>query len=323
MPSPHDRLVKSVHGEPKYASQALHQALAPEVLRWLDLADMERVDRSFVDEALSERHADLLFSMRLRGAQQERAQAFAYLLFEHQSTPDPLMPFRLLGYMLRIWERWLRENSRARRLPLIFPLVLYHGQVRWTAPLDLAGLIHLPSGAEQDLGLALPHLGYELLDLSAIPDAELRGGALLVLTHLLLKHHAEGRLAERLEEWMHLLIRASGEEGLRALELVARYILETDARPNNEAQLRRIASEALGKAAEEAVMTTADRLRAEGRQEGRREEAARLLLRALRLRYGEPTPDTLTRIALAELETLEGWMDRLLCSESVEGLTPT
>ncbi|MGQ0504334.1 MAG: Rpn family recombination-promoting nuclease/putative transposase, partial [Myxococcaceae bacterium] len=39
------------------------------------------------------------------------------LLFEHQSGVDAMMPFRLLCYVTRVWERWLKENPKARRLP--------------------------------------------------------------------------------------------------------------------------------------------------------------------------------------------------------------
>ena len=32
--------------------------------------------------------------------------AFVYVLIEHQSSPDPMMPLRMLRYVMRIWERW-------------------------------------------------------------------------------------------------------------------------------------------------------------------------------------------------------------------------
>ncbi len=45
-----------------------------------------------------------------------------YLLFEHQSTPDPWMPLRLLGYKKDIWARQFHdlvlwpEEPRTRQL---------------------------------------------------------------------------------------------------------------------------------------------------------------------------------------------------------------
>ncbi|MCB9742450.1 MAG: Rpn family recombination-promoting nuclease/putative transposase [Alphaproteobacteria bacterium] len=334
MPSPHDRLVKAVYGEHRHAVAALQDALPPELLRWLDLGRLERVDRSFVDEALSERHADLLFSIGLRDAPPDQGEALVYLLFEHQSTPEPLMAFRVLGYMLRVWERWLSEHPHATRLPFVYPLVLYHGAARWTAPLDLAELIALPEPALKELAGALPRLQHDLLDLSAIPDEELRGTAMLVLTQRLLKHYACGELVARLSSWRDVYRRAAAEDGLRAVELVVRYILEVDARADNEVGLLRLSGEVLGPQAEEKVMTTADRLRAEGRLEGRREgrQEGRQegleeglqeglqegLIKGLRYRFGAPTASLLARIQAADVATLRAWMERLFTADSVD-----
>jgi len=51
---------------------------------------------SYVDEALSASQSDLLFSVRVA----ERP-ALLFILFEHQSQPDRLMPLRLLRHILR------------------------------------------------------------------------------------------------------------------------------------------------------------------------------------------------------------------------------
>lgn len=60
----------------------------------------------------------------------DAAGLLLYILFEHQSTPDPLMPYRMLRYALRIWDRWLTEHEGARSLPPLLPLVLFHGGQR-------------------------------------------------------------------------------------------------------------------------------------------------------------------------------------------------
>ena len=66
---------------------------------------------SYVDEALKERHSDLLFSIQTIGG----APLLVYLLFEHQSTVDTLMVYRLLRYMVRIWEDYLAAHPEAKR----------------------------------------------------------------------------------------------------------------------------------------------------------------------------------------------------------------
>ena len=63
---------------------------------------------SFVDEDLSAVHSDLLYRVQLAGR-----PAFVYVLLEHQSTVDTLMPLRLLGYLVRVLERHAREADVA------------------------------------------------------------------------------------------------------------------------------------------------------------------------------------------------------------------
>ena len=54
------------------------------------------------------------------------------------------MLFRLLRYMVRIWERWWKAHPDAQRLPLLIPIVLYHGAERWSAPLAFEDRVAVP-----------------------------------------------------------------------------------------------------------------------------------------------------------------------------------
>jgi hypothetical protein len=53
-----------------------------------------------------EKRTGSFFTIRCNGH-----AAFLYVLFEHQSTNDPLMAFRLLRYLVRIWEAVLVEPN--------------------------------------------------------------------------------------------------------------------------------------------------------------------------------------------------------------------
>jgi hypothetical protein len=50
------------------------------------------------------------------------------------------MPFRLLKYMVRIWDHWQRSTEGAKKLPPIIPLVLSHAPSGWKAARDLLEL---------------------------------------------------------------------------------------------------------------------------------------------------------------------------------------
>jgi predicted transposase YdaD len=69
------------------------------------------VPGSFVDEALRWRHSEVLFTAPLDGH-----DALLYVLIEHQSSDDPLMVFRMLRYVTRIWDQRLFSVAGMRRM---------------------------------------------------------------------------------------------------------------------------------------------------------------------------------------------------------------
>jgi hypothetical protein len=97
--SPHDALFKHVFSQPEHAASELRAVLPAGLSARLDWSSLELEPSSFVDEHLRGRQADLLFRVGCAGR-----SAFLYILFEHQSTTDALMAFRLLRYMTRIWD---------------------------------------------------------------------------------------------------------------------------------------------------------------------------------------------------------------------------
>jgi predicted transposase/invertase (TIGR01784 family) len=108
--TPHDALFKAVFSQPEHAAGELRHLLPPTFAERIDWPTLALVSGAYVDEDLRHSHSDLLFSARCEGA-----SVLLYLLFEHQSTHDPLMAYRLLRYMVRIWEAVLAEDpARAR-----------------------------------------------------------------------------------------------------------------------------------------------------------------------------------------------------------------
>ncbi|WP_280458129.1 DUF4351 domain-containing protein [Nocardia carnea] len=69
----------------------------------------------------------------------------------------------------------------------------------------------------------------------------------------------------------------------------------------------------LGPRAKEVAVTTAERLRAEGRAE----EAARMLLKLLAAKFGTPPAETVHRVRSADTDELEAWMPRVLTATTL------
>jgi len=88
--------------------------------------------------------------------------AYLYFLFEHQSHPQAMMGFRLLKYMLRLWDAILKDNPAMKSLPPIIPMVLYQSKAKWNASLEF---IDLFKPVDDRLKCYAPNFQYLLVDL--------------------------------------------------------------------------------------------------------------------------------------------------------------
>src|SRR5262245_56632449 len=124
----HDALFRATFSNVEHAAGELRRMLPEAIVERIDWSTLAHEPGSFVDEQLAQHHADLLFSAQMAGR-----TAYLYVLFEHQSTVDPLMPFRLLRYTVRIWDQLLGEAPGAKKVPVTIPQVLHHSETGWTA----------------------------------------------------------------------------------------------------------------------------------------------------------------------------------------------
>ncbi|MEZ4238744.1 MAG: Rpn family recombination-promoting nuclease/putative transposase [Myxococcota bacterium] len=216
---PHDALFRFAFTQPAVAAAHFRAALpvvVAEAARWETL---ELVPGSFVDEELVQVHSDVLHRVALHGG----GELWLYVLFEHQSTVDALMPWRMLRYLVRIWERW-HEARHGPSLPFVVPLVLYHGDAK---PLDGTLWTSRRCFAKVRCGIALlphiPRLQAVPQDLSVVPDEALRGVALREAVLLAFKHAQHGTVW--VPRWLDLVVAVASSDGLRAVEALWRYVV--------------------------------------------------------------------------------------------------
>jgi len=268
-----------------------------------------------VDEVLEERRSDVLFRVELGGR-----EALLYLLLEHQSSSDPLMPFRLLRYMVRIWDGYLAEHPEAKLLPAIVPMVVHHSANGWRAPTAFTDIVDLDELASTDLRRHLPSFELLLDDLSTTRDEDLHARVLVPalgrLSLLCLKWSSESSdVLKELRRAAELVRQvADAPSGVAALSAVVSYLLQV---PRTSPEDLGTYFRALGPRTETAFMTGADMLRAEGRAEGE----ARALLRVLERRGIELSTSQRGEIeGCRDLAQLERWLDRALAVASGEEL---
>ena len=84
------------------------------------------------------KQADLLLSMR----DHDGIRRLMYILVEHKSCQDSSVAVQLHRYPGEIrQQQWVNVESEVPgSLPVIHPVVFYHGAKHWTAPLRLSGL---------------------------------------------------------------------------------------------------------------------------------------------------------------------------------------
>lgn len=317
--SPHDAVFRRVLGDPENAASQLRAVLPAGVAGRLDLDQLARVSGSFVDDTLRWRHSDLLFTAPVDGR-----EAFLYILVEHQSSTDPLMPFRMLRYVVRIWERYIGDHPDATRLPAVIPVVVHHNRRPWSGPTDVVDLLDLDSEVIEAAAEHLPRFRFLLDDLARLDQRALRARPLTPparITLLLLKIAAGNpRLADDLRDWTddlrQILGRTGGIDDFLALLTYIEIVGET---PTD--QLHDLFAD-LGPEAEEAYVTTADMLRAEGRTKGRAEGEVRgraeALVQLLTLKFGPLAQSTLDTVHAASSEQLESWTARVLTAQTLD-----
>lgn len=60
-------------------------------------------------------------------------------LFEHKSHTEQFVLPQVLRYMVQYWSHWHKAHP-TEALPVIIPLVLYHGPENWWVPLNMHAL---------------------------------------------------------------------------------------------------------------------------------------------------------------------------------------
>ena len=263
---PHDKYFQRVFSSEQDAASLLRTWVPRPLADTLKWSTLTLLRGRFVDDDWRRNETDMLYSVEREGAE---TPVLVYVLLEHQSTPDPWLRLRLLGYCVQVWQQWHRTHADDERLPLLVPVVFYQGAQRWEHAREFADLV---ADAAQEWRW-VPRFEHLLIDQTEL-DAESVTGAVatrvLQMAMMATFREAPGELLEWVTRLIGELYRAEGFEGVA---MHVEYVLATQP----EAQ-RKVFSEALrrnvpGRGGEvmNYVEEMIERGRREGRQEGRRE----------------------------------------------------
>lgn len=304
---------------PKPSARGLLRAtLLPEISARLDWRSLDRRPTDFIDVRLRRRYSDLLFSIRTRDTGEE---VLVYALVEHQSSADPRMAFRMLGYLVRIWEDHLGSQPGASTLPLIVPVVIYNGRSPWKAARTLRELLQGPADLVEAAAAHTPAFRYRLFDLqhSGADDLLLR----LLTVHgqvalwAMRMHGDDTRVIAEVGRMKKLLDRMMKQrDGQAALEALLRYILATHEQLDRK-KFQHAVGQAINKRAGEKVVTVYEQLVEEGRVKGRAEGRTELLLEQLAIKFGPLPPAVTARVKQADVTEVTTWAARMLTAATL------
>ena len=132
----HDSGYKKLFSNRTIFRQLIETFVNQEWVHSLDFDTCEPLDKSFISEHYKETESDLIYKIQFHDR-----EVYIYILIEFQSTVDPFMALRVLNYITNFYMDFLVNNRSVKKLPAVFPIVLYNGEARWTAPVNLSELI--------------------------------------------------------------------------------------------------------------------------------------------------------------------------------------
>ena len=288
--SKHDPYFKAGLKDMRVSIPFLQNKLPHHILKDMDLKKLEVVSEFLVSERLGHKVVDILFKVPYMDE-----EAFIYILVEHQSKPDPMMPFRLILYLFLIWDEWRRKKQEkekeverqegeqdeahatpSKKLPVIFPMVYYNGKEPYSGPMKLEELFENPGLFKQAFNGPM-----HLIEARSVDEEALKEHTWDFVFEMLMKYIHDDDILDKLLELIPKMMQIEKENGgIDFVVLTFRYLL-TSARNCDKEEIYKLVNKL--EAARSGIMTVAEQLRQEGRDEMERKvaEAERNCIRAL------------------------------------------
>ena len=327
--SEHDHSYKLLFSHPEMVRDLLECFIRGDWLSQFDYDSLQKVSGSYVSDDLRDRTDDIVWRARWG-----ESWIYVYLLIEFQSAIEPYMAVRILAYVGLLYQDLIKSRQLPDdgRLPPVLPIVLYRGSARWSASVDIGGLLQPGPRA---LDTYRPQIRYVLIDQGRYDSAELASlrnlvGALFRLENSRTYAEIDG-VVRTLIEWL----RSPQQDSLRRAFSVwlGRVILgrlpggavtHVDDLQEMRAMLadrfQEWGEEFKRKGLQEGLREGQLKGLQEGQLKGLQEGEARLLLRVLASRFGDLPQWVQERVQQAEVSQLERWGERLLDARTLADL---
>lgn len=299
---PYDRFFQSVFARPDLAWE-LTQIAVPDVAAKLGTPEIHVERESFVDTEFRAHQTDLLVRLT-----EPMSETLVYVLYEHKSAPDRFVSLQLLRYLSTIWDRHRRSRSGGA-LPQIIPVVLYHGRSSWK-PLEFSRLVVGPGGEH------VPRFTPRFLNLADVLPDQVTGSIGFVVALLGLKY-VRLRLTDA--NAAHLAGALDAALADPASYEYAQHVERLYARTRSRSDILFLATVAADREyhrVEEGLMTFAQELLREGRQQGLEEGQLHgkrsVLLRLMSRKFGINGDESEIILSCDDPEALDAALDEMV-----------
>jgi len=296
--NPHDKAFKTLLANAPIAREFFQYHLPPEIRDLIDLDTIKLQPNTYIDEALKETASDVLYEVKIANE-----TGFLYVLFEHQSTVDKLMPLRVLKYMVSIWDEFIKQNGNVL-LPIIIPLVFYHGKEPYNGPTDIRELIKAP----QFLIDEVLFKAFYLIDSHDISDEECRERHWAGVVTFLMKNIISKEIMSFLQTFLDIFKNHQHEEKASDyFKILLSYMVNAGKINKPELFMETLERE-LSEPLRGESMILGEALRQQGIQQGE----SGLLLRLLERKFGSVSQKYRQKIETASAKQLLFWGDRFV-----------
>jgi predicted transposase/invertase (TIGR01784 family) len=266
---PHDRIFKEIFAAMDAQQDLVTMVLPPEITSRF----RQETIRDAGQEGGSGR-ADLVLTVETIDDTTE----YVYVLVEHKSRPAPMVAVQLMGYVAEIMKRHMKPP-----IPVVYPVVFYHGRERWTVPTELTAL-HAPGSVPTDYPV---NLRYRLLDLATIPPERIAAHtrARAHMGMIIMKYALQHRLKDRDIQYIAAtIVRSEVSEDLQ--DTMMFYFYQHFPAEYKQPLMTAIDENVYTEEEERRMRTIADALQEEGLMKGIERGKADVLVRQLGRRFG-------------------------------------
>ena len=203
----HDKIFRTVLDRKSDAIVLINKALNTQ----LEVQDIEKYNSSFINKVFQNREADIVYKIKDRSI---------FILIEHQTKVDYLMPYRILEYEVAIMQSAIdldKIKNKESKIPLVIPIVLYTGNKKWNAKKYLEENQEKIEGIENGLG------NYNLIDINELTEKDLLEDNSFISKMMLIE---KSKNTENIVEILEKIVKITKEEDKDTLRRIISIILE-------------------------------------------------------------------------------------------------